>query len=42
MSSAETYPWIAEAITAAAMKLLDMPERLKALDTPRSILPANS
>jgi hypothetical protein len=32
MSSAETYPTIAEAMTAAAMKLLDMPERLEALD----------
>jgi hypothetical protein len=32
ISSAETYPTIAEAITAAAMKLLDMPERLEALD----------
>lgn len=42
MSSAETYPSIAEAITAAAMKLLNMPERLKALDTPQSTLPANS
>ena len=32
ISSAETYPSIAEATTAAAMKLLDMPERLEALD----------
>lgn len=32
ISSAETYPSIAEAMTAAAMKLLDMPERLEALD----------
>lgn len=32
ISSAETYPTIAEAMTAAAMKLLDMPERLEALD----------
>jgi len=32
ISSAETYPSIAEAITAAAMKLLDMPERLEALN----------
>jgi hypothetical protein len=32
MSSAETYPTIAEAITAAAKKLLDMPDRLSALD----------
>lgn len=42
MSSAETYSSIAEAMTAAAMKLIDMPEHLKALDTPQSILPANS
>jgi hypothetical protein len=32
INSAETYPSIAEALTAAAMKLLDMPERLQALD----------
>jgi hypothetical protein len=32
MSSAEAYPTIAEAMTAAALKLLDMPERLEALD----------
>ncbi len=32
MSSAETYPSISEAITAAAVKLLDMPERVAALD----------
>jgi hypothetical protein len=32
MSSAETYPTIAEAMTAAALKLLDMPERLEELD----------
>ena len=32
MSSAETYPTIAEAMTAAALKLLDTPERLEALD----------
>lgn len=32
ISSEETYPTIAEAITAAATKLLDMPERLAALD----------
>ncbi len=38
ISSAETYPSIAEAITAAAMKLLAMPERLVALD--RSETPA--
>ena len=32
MSSAETYPTIAEALTAAALKMLDMPDRLEALD----------
>ncbi|UAL10164.1 hypothetical protein [Caulobacter segnis] len=32
ISSAETYPSIAEAITAAALKLLEMPERLTDLD----------
>ncbi|VVB49915.1 hypothetical protein RHAL1_04079 [Beijerinckiaceae bacterium RH AL1] len=32
ISSAETYPSIAEAMTAAAKKLLDMPARLEALD----------
>ncbi len=32
MSSAETYPTIAEAMAAAALMLLDMPERLQALD----------
>lgn len=32
ISSAETYPTKAEAIAAAAMKLLDMPDRLEALD----------
>lgn len=32
ISSAETYPTIAEAITAAATKLTSMPERLEALD----------
>ena len=32
MSSAETYPTIAEAMTTAARKLLDMPKRLEALD----------
>ena len=32
ISSAETYPTMAEAISAAAMKLLDMPERLEAMD----------
>lgn len=32
ISSAETYPTIGEAVAAAAMKVLDMPERLEALD----------
>jgi hypothetical protein len=32
ISSAETYPTIAEAMTAAALKLLSMPKRLEALD----------
>ena len=32
ISSAEGYPSIAEAMTAAALKLLDMPERLGELD----------
>jgi hypothetical protein len=32
ISSAETYPSIAEAMTVAAMKLLNMPEGLEALD----------
>jgi len=32
ISSAESYPTKAEAISAAAMKLLDMPERLEAFD----------
>jgi hypothetical protein len=36
ISSAETYPTMAEAITAAAIKLLDMPERLEALDRPEA------
>jgi hypothetical protein len=34
MSSAETYPSITEAIEAAAMKLLDMRERLARLASP--------
>lgn len=37
MSSAETYPSIAEAMTAAARKLLDMPGRLDALDATQTI-----
>lgn len=32
MSSAESYPSIAEAVTAAAMKLLAMPERIAAIE----------
>jgi hypothetical protein len=32
MSSAETYPTIAEALATAALKMLDMPDRLEALD----------
>ena len=32
INSAETYPTIAEAIAAAALKLLDMPDRLEMLD----------
>lgn len=32
VSSAETYPTPGEAIAAAALKLLDMPERLKTID----------
>lgn len=35
VSSAETYPTIAEAMIAAARKLLSMPERLEALDRPQ-------
>lgn len=34
MSSSETYPTIGEAIAAAAIKLLDMPDRLARLDQP--------
>ncbi|MDP3254713.1 MAG: hypothetical protein Q8S58_17200 [Bosea sp. (in: a-proteobacteria)] len=40
MSSAETYPTIAEAIAAAARKLLDMPDRLNALG--KSASPSSS
>ncbi|MDE8650961.1 hypothetical protein [Novosphingobium album (ex Liu et al. 2023)] len=32
INSAETYPTIAEAISAAAIKMLEMPERLEAMD----------
>jgi len=36
ISSAETYPSVAEAITAAALKVLDMPERLEGLTSEQS------
>ena len=39
MSSAETYPTIAEAIIAAAAKLLDSPRRLIAMDRPEIFAP---
>ncbi len=32
INSAETYPSISEAITAAATKLLNMPDRIERLD----------
>lgn len=32
ISSAETYPTIAEAISAAALKVLEMPDRLEEMD----------
>jgi hypothetical protein len=32
ISTAETFPTIAEAISAAAIKMLEMPERLEAID----------
>jgi len=32
ISSAETYPTLAKAMTAAALKLLEMTDRLEALD----------
>jgi hypothetical protein len=34
MSSAEAFPMQAEAISAAALRLLDMPERLERFDAP--------
>lgn len=37
ISSAETYLSIGEAVAAAAMKVLDMPDRLGALDREASI-----
>lgn len=33
ISSAETYPTIAEAISAAAIKMLEMPEHLEEIDS---------
>ena len=36
MSSAETYPTIARAMTAAALKLLDMRERLEHSTLPQT------
>ncbi|HEY1798277.1 MAG TPA: hypothetical protein VGG57_19335 [Stellaceae bacterium] len=39
MSSAETYPTVAEAMTAAAKTLLDMPDRLIALDRAETQFP---
>ncbi|MBU2031161.1 MAG: hypothetical protein KKG69_03745 [Alphaproteobacteria bacterium] len=32
MNSAETYPTVSEALAAAALKLIDMPDRLAAFD----------
>lgn len=40
ISSAETYPTISEALTAAAMKLISMPDRLADLD--RAETPPNA
>ena len=37
ISTAETNPTIAEALTAAALKQLDMPERLEAMDRPEPL-----
>ena len=42
VSSAETYPSEAEAITAAALKVLDMPERLEGFGSKLPGLPAKS
>ena len=36
ISSAESYPSVGEAITAAALKVLEMPERLEALEAQNS------
>ena len=38
MSSAETFPTRSEVITAAALKLLDMPERIERLDIEDPVL----
>ena len=38
MSSAETYPTRSEAITAAALKLLDMPGRIEKLHAENPVL----
>ena len=40
ISSAEAFPSIPEAITAAAMKLLEMPERIAALDEEERVSPS--
>ena len=34
ISSAETFPSVSEAISAGALKMLDMPERLEFFDKP--------
>ena len=39
ISSAETFPTIPEAITAAAMRLLDMPERIGAMEEEEQTAP---
>ncbi len=41
ISSAETYPTIAEAMTAAALKLLEMTDRLEALDRSEQLVGAS-
>lgn len=42
VSSAEIYPSISAALSAAASKLLDMPERLAALDRVPKWLPTKT
>ena len=42
VSSAEIYPSISAALTAAAIKLLDMPERLADLDRSPKWLPTET